>query len=341
MDLVVVDGSNVVNAAGRALRRRGASDQDVHGYLADWFDIDRWVSMSAFGVEHLRLGMVTFHSPGRQLGAKAWRLEAGTDVEQFWARQGAFPNCSSVAVEIPGRQQEQYDFECEQCGCKNTSSLTTEKGVDTSITAYLLETADQWESACVVSSDVDLVPPVLSLRRKGKRVFVLAEAQEPPSLLARVCQSFHQFNGDFLLADFTLYQLCRDGGVFSQLVAEFDRPPEQQLRFEIGPNLQVVFVADAATQAQEDHRLGARLACNLSQYSGQAPTHSLYTLQIHEQAVKGINRRLTSLNWRTNIGCAQAIDDARTRAASFTREAAEGTVGGEAELHRSSEEVEG
>lgn len=99
------------------------------------------------------------------------------------------------------------------------------EGVDTAITTYLLETSSRWASVCIVSKDVDFVPPVLALRRRGKRVFCAVEDAASVSALVRVCQSSFRINTEFLACDFALYRLLVPGGGFDRVCATLSHEP--------------------------------------------------------------------------------------------------------------------
>jgi hypothetical protein len=135
MDLVVVDGPNLFNVVAARLESAGRADQ-LKSYLIDWFDVDRLVLATVGAVHSPALGTISFHSR-RPLGRGPYRFSS-PETDAFWGRQGANPNSSCLVVDIPGDQQETYPFVCKDCGCKQEASTTSEKGVDTSITTYLL-----------------------------------------------------------------------------------------------------------------------------------------------------------------------------------------------------------
>lgn len=215
MDLIVVDGPNLFNTVGQRLQADGSKEQLVT-YLCKWFDLDRLILATVEASENPDLGIVIFHSR-RPLGAASYRLEQQMQ-DSFWGRQGASPNTSCIVVDIPGEQHENYEFECKQCHAQNTATTKSEKGVDTTITTYLLETAPRWDSVCIFSRDVDFVPPVLSLRRLGKKVFCAVEDVASASALVRACQSAFALDIDFLHHDFALNRFFTPGGDLDQIV---------------------------------------------------------------------------------------------------------------------------
>lgn len=218
MDLVVVDGSNVVNSVGAFVAETDVDDAGLRAYLHGWFDIDRLV-MATIRTGRPLLGTVIFHSY-KMPGKGRYRFKQ-SDVDAFWGRQASNPHASCIAVEIPGTQRESASFTCTHCGRENADvEARSEKGIDTAITAYLFETADRWESACIFSIDSDFMPPVHSLRRRGKQVFAAGERGERPTALVRACQSFFDLNLRFVAADVAVYRFFAPGGPLDGLVEE-------------------------------------------------------------------------------------------------------------------------
>lgn len=215
MDLIVVDGPNLFNTVGHRLQRDGSKEQ-LLSYLCTWFDLDRLILATVEASENPALGIVIFHSR-RALGTGSYRLDQQTQ-DSFWGRQGAAPNTSCIVVDIPGEQNETYEFDCKHCGKANTTTTKSEKGVDTTITTYLLETAPRWESVCIFSRDVDFVPPVLSLRRLGKKAFCAVDDVASASALVRACQSAFALDIDFLHHDFALNRFFAPGGDLDRIV---------------------------------------------------------------------------------------------------------------------------
>jgi hypothetical protein len=139
----------------------------------------------------------------------------------FWGRQGSNPDTSCTLIDLTGNQQETYPFECEKCQHRNEAKTTSEKGIDTAITTHLLDTADRWESACIVSNDVDFVPPVVSLRRRGKRVFCAVNdfsRDQAGTALVQACQSHFILGEKHLLSDYRAFIMCRHGGNLDRMV---------------------------------------------------------------------------------------------------------------------------
>ncbi|HEY3237575.1 MAG TPA: NYN domain-containing protein, partial [Polyangiaceae bacterium] len=204
MDLVVVDGPNLYNDVASSLLGTW-SDGDLTAYLLEWFDMDRLVLATLNLEAPPKLGVVIFHSH-KALGRDPYRIKQ-EQLDAFWGRQGTNPDASTYLVEIPGEQQETYLFKCKSCAVDNSTNTTSEKGIDTSITTYLLETADRWDSVCLFSQDVDYVPPVLALRRRGKMVFAACSRSDRATALLRACQSHFPLDLSFLLADIQLWSL--------------------------------------------------------------------------------------------------------------------------------------
>jgi uncharacterized LabA/DUF88 family protein len=224
LDLIVVDGPNLYNSIARFLTReiKQATPRD---YIKMCFDIDRLTaatikpSKAAFPFTP-RLGIVIFHS-FKQLGSDKTVKLTDTDVRAFWARQGANPFSSTELVALPGSQEElteavcpncEEKVICQQCNQPARMAERREKGVDTSITTYLLETADRWESACIIAGDVDYVPPVRSLKHRGKRVFCAVEPGSERRDLTQVCTSHFELNLDFLKKDFKRFEILKPSG---------------------------------------------------------------------------------------------------------------------------------
>jgi uncharacterized LabA/DUF88 family protein len=224
LDLIVVDGPNLYNSVARFITREN-NRTPPRDYIKTCFDVDRLTaatitpSKAAFPFTP-RLGIVIFHS-SQQLGSDKTVRLTDNDVRAFWARQGANHFCSTELVELPGRQMELTEAVCPNCEdkviCQNCSQPARmaerrEKGVDTSITTYLLETTDRWESACIISGDVDFVPPVRSLKRRGKRVFCAVEPGSEHRDLTQVCTSHFELNLDFLKKDLKRFEILKPGG---------------------------------------------------------------------------------------------------------------------------------
>lgn len=227
MDLVLVDGPNLFGSVGRHLEK--SLPQTAHTrigeYLSGWFDIDRLVRQTLLRANpnepESTLGTVIVHS-NRQLGKDTFKLEAGAAVSAFWGRQAALPNTSSLVVDVPGDQQEQYPFKCDGCGTENRAKSSGEKGVDSTMIVYMFETSHQWQSVCLFSRDADFVPAVWALRRRGKRVLVAAEPQDSMTGLGRASQSFLTLALDYVLEDFGSFELLRKDGILDQWFAEVE-----------------------------------------------------------------------------------------------------------------------
>jgi hypothetical protein len=217
--LVLVDGSNMVNAAGRWLAsiRPGDSSDLVQRYLRDWFDVDRFVSATiADEIDPLHdLGIVVFHTMNR-LGPEscAWTIAGRDQLMPFWSRQGSNPSCSTMHVEVPGQM---------------------EKGLDMSMAVYLFETLERWQAAFLFTDDADFVPAVWSLRRHGKRVYCAALDTSEPRPLVLACQHFYPWDVVFLFADLVLFEELQPGGGLDRFLAHENVLPKQlSLRWDGG-----------------------------------------------------------------------------------------------------------
>jgi hypothetical protein len=228
MDIIVVDGPNLYNVVGARLDGAATAGR-LKAYFSAWFDLDRLILATVGASYDPSLGIVTFHSK-RALGRGAYHLDV-KETDLFWGRQGSNPNSSCVLVDIPGEQQETYAFKCDNCNHQQQQRSSSEKGVDTTITTYLLETSGRWQSVCIVSKDVDFVPPVLALRRHGKRVFCAVEESASVSALVRACQSSFPIDVGFLACDFALHEFLAPTGALDRIATVLSG--EQPLRFRI------------------------------------------------------------------------------------------------------------
>lgn len=225
-DLVLIDGPNLFGSVTRYIERHPLPadwctecDASNRFYLAEWLELNRLAQRTAPGVNKATLGTVIMHS-SRALGGGALRLnQAGT--REFWARQGAAPSTSCLLVDIPNDQQETYPFKCKECATENESTTTSEKGIDVSMVVYLFESMDRWNSVALFTRDVDFVPAVWALRRRGKSVFVAGEASDARTALGRASQSFYQLNFEWLEEDRLACEMFRPGGGLDRCVDLF------------------------------------------------------------------------------------------------------------------------
>lgn len=217
MDLVVIDGPNLFNSVAS---RINADDDLLRFYLEECFDFDLLVRASLATLagrgDRPRMGIVIFHSR-KPLGRGRYHL-SDRKTESFWARQGSNPDTSTFTVDIPGDQQDTFTFECINCGHANEVATRAEKGIDTSITTYLMETLESWESLCLFSRDVDYAPLVAALRRKGKMVYVAVPADEKATALVRASQSTVTLDVSFVQRDLAVAKYLMPGGVLDELV---------------------------------------------------------------------------------------------------------------------------
>lgn len=165
MGIIVVDGPNLYNVVGARLDGVAAAGR-LKPYLAAWFDLDRLI-LATVGASHdPALGIVTFYSK-RALGRGTYHLDT-KETDLFWGRQSSNPNSSCELVDIPGEQQETYAFECKKCGHPQEQKSGSEKGVDTSITTYLLETAGRWQSVLCPKTSISFHPSARCDATKSK-----------------------------------------------------------------------------------------------------------------------------------------------------------------------------
>jgi len=216
IDLVVIDGPNVYNTVAQLLIGSDEWAARARGYFLEWFDLDRLVRHTLSMSREPRLGIVIFHSR-KALGKNDYRLEQD-QTDSFWIRQGANPHTSIHSIDIPGKQQTTMKGTCSRCNQEVVTYETSEKGIDTSICTYLLETVDSWQTVCIFSKDVDYVPLVWTLRRKGKRVLVCAgDRNESMSALVLASQSAHWIDREFLQREFYLYSLFCSNGIMTEI----------------------------------------------------------------------------------------------------------------------------
>lgn len=206
--LVLVDGPNLFNDAGRLLQSASlsaSSPSTRSSYYRTWFDVDRLVgatlSHSDMRLEHWTdLGIVIVHSRKGLGSDKTDNSVQGEEAVSFWARQGSNPNTSTLLVDIPGAPQGK------------------EKGIDTTIVIYLFETLAQWDAAVLFSNDTDFVPAVWSLRRRGKRVYCSSHISNSTTPLVQACQHFLPWDTDFLSTDIRFFEALQPGGLLDEVL---------------------------------------------------------------------------------------------------------------------------
>jgi uncharacterized LabA/DUF88 family protein len=222
-DLVLIDGPNLFGSIARYMERHAlpsdwCSEPDASNryYVASWLGLDRIARRTAPDVNKATLGTVIVHS-SRALGGGKLRLKQA-ETRDFWARQGAAVGTSCLQVDIPNDQQETYPFECKGCAAENEATTTSEKGIDVSMVVYLFESMDRWNSVVLFTRDVDFVPAVWALRRRGKSVFVAGEPSDARTALGRASQSFYQLNFEWLEQDRLACEILRPGGALDRCV---------------------------------------------------------------------------------------------------------------------------
>jgi hypothetical protein len=203
--LVVVDGHNVYNDAGRLLTQTfpsRAPEPVQRAYFREWFDIDRLINATLddnVGLDpHRDLGGVVFHSKGA-VGKDTYRLDdSGTTA--LWERTGSAANMSTLLVEVPGLPKGK------------------DRSVDISIVVYLFETVDKWEAAVLFTQDGDFAPAVWSLRRRGKRFYCSLPSKSQGLPLVQACQSFIPWAPLFLRTDRALFECLSPDGVLDRFI---------------------------------------------------------------------------------------------------------------------------
>lgn len=228
VELVLVDGPNVFNSVvAHLLRRFPQREKDIKSYMLSWFDLNRLVSETLKDEldGYPTLGTVAFHSR-RALGRKNVRLDEA-EVDAFWARQAGNLHTSCMYVDVPGDQQERYDYTCDHCGKPNKVSSRGEKGVDNAMTVYMFESAQQWASLCIFSRDVDFMPAIWALRRRGKQVFVAASAEDRQSAIGRASQHLFELAFDFIERDLHTYSIVRHKGAVDCVLENLQSRPEK------------------------------------------------------------------------------------------------------------------
>lgn len=85
---------------------------------------------------------------------------------------------------------------------------------------YLYEAVEQWDKAVLFTNDADFVPPILALRRRGKRVFVAAVDTIATGALKRASQTFFAIKPEFLSFDFKLFEFLQPGGAFDEAIRQ-------------------------------------------------------------------------------------------------------------------------
>lgn len=223
MDLVIIDGPNLFNTVASKISKIDVDQTLLKPYLEECFDMGLLALVSLdlapgqFKPAAPRMGIAIFHSR-KHLGRGSYYL-AAPQTEAFWARQGSYPDTSTFLVDIPGDQQDTVAFECSKCQHPNEVTTRAEKGIDTSITTYLMETLESWQSVCLFSRDADYAPLVAALRRKGKIVYVAVLAEEQSTALVRVAQSTIPLNIEFIGRDLAVAKYLMPGGILDELVS--------------------------------------------------------------------------------------------------------------------------
>lgn len=308
MDLVVIDGPNLFNTIASKL---DADDEVLTFYLEECFDVDLLVvaSLKALAGRSARprMGIVIFHSR-KPLGRGAYYL-ADRKTETFWARQASNPDTSAFTVDIPGDQQDTFAFQCSKCGYANEVATRAEKGIDTSITTYLMETLESWESVCLFSRDADYAPLVAALRRKGKMVYVAVPAEERATALVRVSQSTVALDMDFVRRDIAVSKYLMPDGILDELVASLTA--EKDLNFTVDEHSEESLAlgivhpkgADAGIQAVISSSLARAEAIGLRLRVQQRNDRFLIIALTRDEAVqRKIVRFLPTAGWGSHVG---------------------------------------
>src|SRR5262249_34172492 len=103
----------------------------------------------------------------------------------------------------------------------------SEKGIDTSLTVHLFDTADSWDVAFLLSGDADFVPVVSSLRRRGK-IVIGAGFGDASTALIRECYQYIDLSKEFLIDDVLAFMLFKPDGILFNWLAMEVIPPQDE-----------------------------------------------------------------------------------------------------------------
>lgn len=211
-DLVTVDGSNYFSSCARVAMKLDFPRHVVKAYFKEWFNVPSCLRWSLPNFETFNsLGVVIFHSK-RSVGPSSVSISSGDEAVDFWLRQGAEGGVSTVLVDYDKAGQVLTTFECRNCNEMNEVGEKVEKGLDTSMAVFLIETVDNFSNLCIAADDTDYVPVVEALRRKGKVVAVTGARQRKPSILQSRAQHFFPISPTFFSREIGTYNLFRKGG---------------------------------------------------------------------------------------------------------------------------------
>jgi len=202
------------------LESRIDEPRTLRDYFLQWFDFDRLAERLTGGSSPVWI----FYS-GRRFGPKPHRIEDAY-LDSFISRCNSQRGVTALDVNIPGEQRELAKYRCENCGHEGVAHWESEKGVDSSLTVRLFDTAESWDVSYLLSGDADFVPAVAALRRRGK-VVIGAGFASPSSALVRETYFYHDLASDFFRDDLAAFRLFgSEGLVHEWFQAEVKAPPD-------------------------------------------------------------------------------------------------------------------
>jgi uncharacterized LabA/DUF88 family protein len=180
----------------------------LRDYFLHWLDFDRLAEK----LTGHPTSVWVFYS-GRRFGPSRNRIK-DEFLSAYITRINNLSGVTARDVNIPGEQREPATYHCQKCGSEGTALWESEKGIDTSLTVHLFDTAESWDVAYLLSGDADFVPAVSSLRRRGK-IVIGAGFNNASTALVRECYQYIDLSYEFLLDDVLAFHLFNpDGALF-------------------------------------------------------------------------------------------------------------------------------
>lgn len=218
------------NFYSRLLKSAIDEPRALRDWFLEWFDFDRLSSRLTGQVSPVWV----FYS-GQRIGPSDNRID-GKYLEELASRLNATPGVTAYDVNIPGLQREPATHRCENCGHEGLVEFESEKGIDSSLTVRMLDTADSWDVAYLLSGDADFVPAVAALRRRGK-IVVGAGFSQPSPALVRECYDYIDLTDTFAREDNFAFRLFGpDGAVkhwLSRPIIPDGTPPGWTIALEV------------------------------------------------------------------------------------------------------------